>query len=72
MAMKRIRAGGYLVRRSELIVSIIELVDGLMVAVCKDGRLRLVGVVVRPRLIVLFWLDQLRDVFGHRIEVFLE
>ena len=72
MAMKGIRAGGYLVGRSELVVSIVEFVHRLMVTVCEDRRLGLVGIVIRTRLMLFFGLDQLRNVFGNRVEVFLE
>jgi len=60
-----------LVGSSELVVGVIEFVDGLVVAVGEDGGLGLVSIMIRALLVVFLWLDELWNIFRDRIEVFL-
>ena len=50
-------------------MGIIELVDGLVVAIGKDGRLILVRIVIQPLFNMFLWLNELGDVLGDRIQV---
>ena len=50
-------------------MGVVELVNGFVVAVCEDGGLRVMGVLVVPLFSMIFGLDVLRDVFGDWIEL---
>jgi hypothetical protein len=50
-------------------MGVIELVNGLVVAIGEDGGFGIMGVLVVPLFRMIFRLDVLRDVFGDRVEL---
>ncbi len=68
MAVERVRSRRDFVGGAELIMSVVELVDGLVVAIGEDGGLGVMRVPVVPLFGMIFGLNILRDVFRHGVE----
>lgn len=71
VAMEGVRPRGDLVRSSELVVSVIELVDRLVMSVCEYRGLGIMGVHIMSLLWMVFMLDVWRDVLRHGVEMLL-
>ena len=71
MTVEGMGSRGDLVGVSQLVMSVIEFVDGLVVAVGEYGGLSFVRIVVQTLLVMFLWLYELGNVFGDSIKVFL-
>ncbi len=70
MSMQGMRSRWNLIRSSKLIMRIVEFMDGLMMAVGKYGRLRLVRVHIQALFVMVLGLEKVWDIFGYGIEFF--
>lgn len=69
MAVERVRSGGDFIRRSKLIVGVVELVNRLVVSICEDGCLGVMGIFVVPLFAMILGLHGLWNIFRDRVEV---